>query len=73
MIAALLSIVLAFSLPGPNTDFDHDGDTDQSDFGRLQVELGTQAEPVCVFDLDGDGWVDGDDVDIFLKTERKPG
>jgi len=49
-------------------DFDHDGDVDQSDFGLLQVQLGTWAQPVNIYDLNRDGRVDGRDVEAFDKA-----
>jgi alkaline phosphatase len=58
-------------IPG---DMDHDGDVDQTDFGRLQACLsgpGTvQNEPACAdARLDTDGDVDQYDVEIFLGCQ----
>lgn len=69
MLTLSLLILLAVASPMP-TDFDRDGDTDQGDFGRLQVELGTTPEPVSVYDLNGDHRVDQEDVAVFMKQER---
>jgi hypothetical protein len=65
MLATLLALWLAIP------DFDRDGDIDQSDYGLLQVHLGEPAMPVNVFDLNGDGWIDTNDVEVFEEYERK--
>ena len=54
----------------PRSDFDRDGDVDQSDFGRLQACLSgpgfTQDNPDCEFALlDGDDDVDADDFGLL--------
>lgn len=51
----------------PRADFDGDGDVDMSDFGVLQRSLGGSDSR---FDLNGDGWVDGRDVDAFDRKMR---
>jgi hypothetical protein len=65
MLATLLALWLAIP------DFDRDGDIDQADYGLLQVHLGEPAMPVCVYDLNGDGWIDTKDVEVFEVYERK--
>lgn len=52
-------------------DFDGDGDVDQADYGLLQLHLGEPAMPYCRYDLDGSGMVDGGDVLVFEKWERR--
>lgn len=52
------------SLLLPDADFDGDGDVDMTDFGVLQRNLGGSDSR---FDLNGDGAVDGLDVDVFGK------
>jgi hypothetical protein len=65
----VLLTLLALWLAIP--DYDHDGDIDQADYGLLQVHLGEPAMPVCVYDLNGDGWIDVKDVELFEGYERK--
>lgn len=55
----------------PPGDMDHDGDVDQSDFGRFQACMTgypvAQNDPACAgARLAGNAWVDGNDLEILL-------
>ena len=49
----------------PTSDFNRDGRVDMTDFGILQRNLG---RPIRKYDLNGDGRVDGLDVDAFIRA-----
>ena len=76
-----LPVVADYTVPDPsNGDFDHDSDTDMSDFGHLQACLTDSSAPAagCAdADMDGDGVIGSADVDLFTNclagADQAPG
>ncbi len=71
LCSSVAEATIHVSVPVPG-DFDFDTDVDQEDFGHLQECLNgstvPQTEPSCAdVSLNGDEFVDGADVAIFLQ------